>query len=310
MLDYARRAYYTGSMIELRLLKYFLAVANEGSITRAAEVVHTSQPNLSRQMQELEDVLGCRLFERGKTVSLTDSGELLRRRATEILSLAAKTEAELSSDELTGTLSVGFGEMKCVQDIARLAVEFRRTHPNVSFEFFTGTADQVKEQMEKGILDMGLLLEPVEIEKYCFFRLPERLRCVAVMQDGCLLAQKTAVTPDDLVPYPLILPTRANVRNEITAWFARRFKDLHVVAVHNLSANTAALVAHGLGIALCTEGISVPEGTEKLLAVRPLDPDLSHTVVLAWKKSLAHSHLLEAFIRFAKEFFIDGGGID
>ncbi|MDE5898370.1 MAG: LysR family transcriptional regulator, partial [Treponemataceae bacterium] len=109
-------------MIELRLLRYFLAVANEGSITRAAEVVHTSQPNLSRQMQELEESLGCRLFERGKTVSLTDSGEFLKRRAAEILGLAAKTEAELSSEGISGTLSVGFGEMKCVNDVARLAV--------------------------------------------------------------------------------------------------------------------------------------------------------------------------------------------
>lgn len=295
-------------MIELRLLRYFLAVANEGSVTRAAEAVHTSQPNLSRQMQELEESLGCRLFDRGKTVSLTDSGELLRRRAAEILSLAAKTEAELSSDELTGTLSVGFGEMRCVQDIVRLAVEFRRTHPNVTFEFFTGTADQVKEQMEKGILDVGVLLEPVEIEKYCFFRLPGRLRHVAVMQDSCPLAQKNAVTPDDLVPYPLILPTRANVRNEISAWFSKRSKEMNVVATNNLSANTSVLVAHGLGIAICTEGISVPEGAENRLAVRPLVPELSFAAVLAWKKSPVRPHILEAFIRFAKDFFLSGAG--
>lgn len=298
-------------MIELRLLKYFLAVANEGSITRAAEVVHTSQPNLSRQMQELEESLGCRLFERGKAVSLTDSGEFLKRRAAEILGLAAKTEAELSSEGISGTLSVGFGEMKCVNDVARLAVEFKKKHPNVSFEFFTGTADKVKEQMEKGILDAGLLLEPVEIEKYDFFRLPERLRYVAVMQRSCPLAAQDSVTPDDLVPFPLILPTRANVRNEISTWFAERFSTLDVVAIHNLSANTTALVACGLGVALSSEGISIPEGTENQIAVRPLSPELSFAAVLAWKKIRAHSHLLEEFIKFAKQFFTaDGGGYD
>lgn len=297
-------------MIELRLLKYFLAVANEGSITRAAEVVHTSQPNLSRQMQELEESLGCRLFERGKAVSLTDSGEFLKRRAAEILGLAAKTEAELSSEGISGTLSVGFGEMKCVNDVARLAVEFKKKHPNVSFEFFTGTADKVKEQMEKGILDAGLLLEPVEIEKYDFFRLPERLRYVAVMQRSCPLAAQDSVTPDDLAQFPLILPTRANVRNEISTWFAERFSTLDVVAIHNLSANTTALVAHGLGVALSSEGISIPEGTENQIAVRPLSPELSFAAVLAWKKSRSHSHLLEEFIKFAKQFFTVpmGGG--
>lgn len=298
-------------MIELRLLKYFLAVANEGSITRAAEVVHTSQPNLSRQMQELEESLGCRLFERGKAVSLTDSGEFLKRRAEEILSLAAKTESELSSEGISGTLSVGIGEIKFVHDVARLAVEFKKIHPNVSFEFFTGTADQVKEQMEKGILDTGLLIEPVEIEKYSFFRLPEKLRYVAVMQSSCPLAAQNSVTPDDLAGFPLILPTRMNVRNEIFSWFASHAGGLNIAAVSNLRMNTNILVQNGMGIAVCSDTVSVSDGAEQQITVRPLEPELSSTVVLVWKKSLAHSHLLEEFISFAKQFFLpNGGGTD
>lgn len=296
-------------MIELRLLAYFLAVAEEGSVTRAAEAVHTSQPNLSRQLLELERMLGCRLFERGKTAVLTDTGELLKRRAAEILSLASKTEAELAFDAkaVCGTVSVGFGEMKCVRNMAGCAAAFRRTYPGVSFEFFTGTADQVKERMEKGLLDAGLLLEPVEIEKYDFFRLPEKLRFVAVMQSSCPLAQKKSVTPDDLAQFPLIFPVRANVRNELASWFSACFPKLRISATNNLSTNSAVLVLSGMGIAVGSEGYAFPEGTEGQLAVRPLEPELSFSAVVAWKKSRAHSPLLEEFIRFAKEFLLRDG---
>ncbi|MCM1322133.1 MAG: LysR family transcriptional regulator [Bacteroides sp.] len=293
-------------MIEFRVLTYFLAVAEERSVTRAAEAVHTSQPNLSRQLLELERTLGCRLFERGKTAVLTEAGELLKRRAAEILSLVSKTESELSfnAKAVRGTISVGFGEMKCVQNMADCAAAFRQTYPGVNFEFFTGTADQVKERMEKGLLDAGLLLEPIEIEKYDFFRLPEKTRFVAVMQSSCPLAQKESATADDLAQFPLIFPVRANIRNELASWFAEYFPNLRISAVNNLSTNAALLVLSGMGIAIGSEGHAFPEGCEEKFAVRPLEPEVSFSAVVAWKKSRACSPLLEEFIRFAKEFLL------
>ncbi|AEE15648.1 LysR family transcriptional regulator [Treponema brennaborense] len=288
--------------MELRHLTFFLAVANEGNITRAAEAVHTSQPNLSRQLQELEESLGCKLLNRGKVITLTEAGELLKRRAEEILRLTAKTEEELSESpaEMAGTVAIGFGEMKPVQDIARLAVSFKAHYPNVRFDFFTGTADQVKEQMEKGLLDAGMLLEPVEIEKYDFFRLEKKVQFVAVMQSSAPLAEKKSVTPQDLAPLPLIFPVRRNVRNELFSWFGEYAQKLNLAATGNLAANTAILVQNGLGTAIGSDGIPVPLGMENQITCRPLEPELSFSAVIAWKKSVRLSPLAGAFIRFAK----------
>lgn len=289
--------------MELRHLVFFLAVANEGNITKAAEAVHTSQPNLSRQLRELEESLGCTLLKRGKNISLTEAGELLRRRAEEILNLTSKTEAELSEspDGMAGTVSVGFGEMQPVQEIARLAVAFRNRYPNVRFDFFTGTADQVKEQMEKGLLDAGLLLEPVEIEKYDFFRLEKKVRFVAVLQSCSPLAQKQAITPEDLASLPLSIPLRRNVRNELFSWFGEHAQKLNIVATGNLSTNTVILVQNGLCTAICSDGVSVPLGAENQIVCRPLTPDLAFSTVIAWKKSAHLSPLTSAFLRFAKQ---------
>ncbi|MGN0739820.1 MAG: LysR family transcriptional regulator [Treponema sp.] len=290
--------------MELRHLKFFLAAANEGNITRAAEIVHTSQPNLSRQLQELENELGCTLFNRGKVITLTDSGELLKRRAIEILSLTSKTESELSASptEISGTISIGFGEMQPVQDITKIAVEFKKQYPNVRFDFFTGTADQVKEQMEKGLLDVGLLLEPVEIEKYNFFRLKKKVRFVAVMKSSSPLAAKKTVTPSDLAPLPLIFPSRRNVQGELFSWFSENAQKLNVVATGNLAANTVILVLNELGVAIGSEGFSVPLGYENEITFRPLSPELSFSAVFAWKKTSRISHLTESFLHFVKEY--------
>lgn len=289
--------------MELRHLTFFLAVAHEGNITRAAEIVHTSQPNLSRQLQELEESLGCKLFNRGKTITLTDSGEFLKRRAEEILSLAAKTEEELSSSplDITGTVSIGLGEMRPVQDIAQLAVRFREKYPHVRFEVFTGTADQVKEQMEKGLLDVGMLLEPVEVEKYDFFRLGQKVQFVAAMPANSPLAKKSAVTPEDLAHVPLVFPIRRNVRNEVFSWFGEYAQKLDIVATGNLSTNQIIFVQCGMGVSIGSEGFSVMEEAAGTVTSRPLDPPLAFSPIIAWKKGSRLSPLTRTFLQFAKD---------
>lgn len=289
--------------MELRHLRFFLAVVHEGNITRAAEIVHTSQPNLSRQLQELEEELGCQLFNRGKTITLTESGEFLKRRAEEITSLVSKTEEELSVSplEISGKVSIGLGEMRPVQDITRLSVRFREKYPRVRFEFFTGTADQVKEQMEKGLLDVGMLLEPVEVEKYDFFRLDKKVQFVAAMPADSPLAQKSAVTPEDLAHVPLIFPIRRNVRNEVFSWFGEYAQKLDIVATGNLSTNQIVLVQCGMGIEIGSEGFSVMETAAGAVTSRPLDPPLAFSPIIAWKKSVQLSPLVRAFLQFAKD---------
>ncbi len=160
--------------MEIRVLRYFLTVVREESITKAAEVLHITQPTLSRQLAQMEDEIGVKLFDRGtRKIKLTNEGILLRRRAEEILQLVDKTEKELieQEEQVEGKISIGCGEIAAVQILPSLIKAFREKYPRVTFDIFTATADLVKEQMEKGLLDIGLLLEPVDMEKYDFIRL-------------------------------------------------------------------------------------------------------------------------------------------
>ena len=163
--------------MELRVLRYFLAVAREENITRAAALLHVTQPTLSRQLMQLEEELGVKLFRRGQyRVVLTDEGMLLRRRAQEILELAEKAERELSRSggELSGEIAIGCGETRSMTTLSRHIRLFRQRYPQVRFRIYSAIADDVKECIEKGLLDMGLLTEPVDIGRYAFHRLPER----------------------------------------------------------------------------------------------------------------------------------------
>ena len=163
--------------MELRVLRYFLVVAREENITRAAALLHVTQPTLSRQMIQLEEELGVKLFHRGKYhVLLTDDGILLRRRAQEIVDLAEKTEREFhrQEGELTGEVAVGAGETSSMTDLSKKIAAFRQEHPLVRFSMYSATADDIKDRLENGLLDLGLLAEPVNIGRYSFLRMPKR----------------------------------------------------------------------------------------------------------------------------------------
>ena len=155
--------------MEIRVLRYFLAVAREESITKAAELLHLTQPTLSRQLAKLEEDFGVQLFLRGKKgITLTEEGLLLRRRAEEIVELADKTESELSAHEemVAGEITIGSGELAAVQILPKIFQSFKEKYPQVIFDLYTGNADQIKQRLDNGLTDIGILLEPVEIEKY------------------------------------------------------------------------------------------------------------------------------------------------
>ncbi len=290
--------------MEIRVLRYFLTVVREESITKASEVLHITQPTLSRQLAQMEEEVGVKLFHRGsRKITLTNEGILLRRRAEEILQLVDKTEKELieQDEQVEGKISIGCGEIASVQLLPQLFQEFREKYPRINFDIFTATADLVKEQMDKGLIDIGLLLEPIDMEKYDFIRLDIKEKWVVLMQPGDSLAQKEVVTAKDLSSLPLILPRRMNVQSELASWFGDYYEKLNVVFTSNLSTNGAVMVSKGLAYSLVIEG-SIPFWDQSKITYRPLSPPLTATSVLAWKRGQPFSVAATKFIDYMKCF--------
>lgn len=285
--------------MEIRVLRYFLAVVREEGINRAAEVLHITQPTLSRQLSQLEDEVGVKLFHRGaKKITLTNEGILLRRRAEEILALVDRTEQELvEQDELVeGRIVIGGGELAAMQELPEIIQSFREKYPLVTFDIFTGNADLVKEQMEKGLIDIGVLLEPIDMEKFDFIRLKGKEQWAVLMRPDDPLAEKESISAKDLENAPLILPRRTNVQNELVNWLGDSFQESQVIFTSNLSTNGALMVQKGLAYSLVIEG-SVPFWDKDKITFRPLSPQLTANSVLAWKKQQPFSLAATKFIQ-------------
>ena len=290
--------------MEIRVLRYFLAVVREEGINRAAEALHITQPTLSRQLSQLEEEVGVKLFHRGaKKITLTNEGILLRRRAEEILSLVDRTQRELTwQDELVeGRIVIGGGELAAMQVLSEIIERFREKYPLVTFDIFTGNADLVKEQMEKGLIDIGVLFEPVDIEKFEFIRLQGKERWVVLMRPDDPLAEKEAVNAKDLENMPLILPRRTNVQNELSNWLGDFFQEQQVLFTSNLTTNSAIIVQRGLAYSLVIEG-AIPFWDKEKIAYRPLSPELTANSVLAWKRQQPFSLAATKFIEYMKYF--------
>lgn len=291
-------------MIETRLLHYFLTVAREQNVTNAAKELHITQPTLSRQMALLEEELGAKLFVRsGRPLALTDEGRLLRRRAEEILELVEKTRTEVSSreEQVEGTVSVGCGELASVRLLTDLIVDFSQRYPRAVFDVYTANADQIKRRMDDGLTDIGLLLEPVDMERYEYVRMPVKERWAAVMPSGVPLAKREYVTAKDLADVPVILPSRQKVHDEVANWFGSRYEKLRVIGVSNLSTNSALMVRAGLGFALTVEG-ALPFLERSEVCMVPLYPELTATSVLAWRRGQPFPTVVSRFLEEAKCF--------
>ena len=301
-----RMCYYFREVnaMELRVLLYFLTVAREENITKAAEVLHMTQPTLSRQLSQLEEELGVRLFERGaRHITLTNEGVLLRRRAQELVSLADKTERELAaqSELMEGEISLGCGVLDSVAVLADLLDSFSRLNPGVTFEVFTSAADVIRDRMDHGLTDVGLLLEPVSMDSYEFIRLGVRESWMAVMRPDDPLAAQEGVTAADLARRELIMPLREAVKNELASWFGELYPSLRIRYTSNISTNAAILAQKGFGILVVIAG-SLPFLDASKLVMRPLSPPLSSTSVLAWKRGVPLSPAATRFIEHARCF--------
>ena len=287
--------------MELRVLNYFLMVAREENITKAAQLLHVTQPTLSRQLMQLEEELGVQLFHRGKhNVTLTEDGLLLRRRAQELVTLSEKTKLELQHKEEipSGEIAIGCGEARSMSILSGGMNTFRVSYPMVQFSIHSAAADEIKERIEKGLLDMGLLTEPVDISKYEFIRMPVKDRWGILVRNDSPLAGKNAVTPDDLKGSPLIMVRRELVKNELASWFGSTFEQLEIAATYNLIVNAANMVEKGMGIALCFDlGVFF----ENLCFV-PLSPRMETGTVLVWKKNQALTAANAKFIQHMKQY--------
>lgn len=288
--------------MELRVLRYFLMAAREENITKAANLLHITQPTLSRQLMQLEEELGVKLFHRGKYhIVLTDEGMLLRRRAQEMIELEEKTKREFSKDgaQLAGEIAIGCGETRNMTFLSKKMAEFRRLHPLVHYDIYSATADDIKERMEKGILDIALLMEPVDIGKYEFVRMPQREQWGALVCADSPLADKETLSPDDLTGQPIIIAKRESVQNELANWFGDTYDKMEIAATYNLILNAANMVRNGVGAALCFQ----LDNRYDDLRFIPLRPRLETGAVLAWKKNQTFSETSSQFIQFIKNSF-------
>ena len=284
--------------MDIRVLKYFLAVAREESITRAAEQLHMSQPPLSRQLKDLEGELGKQLLVRGsRRVKLTEEGRILRRRAEEIINLVEKTEAEImtASDEISGWLCIGGGETEGMRLLTKVLKGMRDDYPNLRFHLVSGNADEITAQLERGMLDFGLLLEPVDLTGYDFIRLPVTDHWGVLMRSDEPLAAKPYIQPADLLQLPLLCSAQQMIQNELSGWMGGDYDRLRVIGEYNLLYNAALMVEEGVGSALCLDSVTCTcEGGP--LCFRPLEPRLEVGMVLVWRKYHAFSKAARKFL--------------
>lgn len=286
--------------MELRVLKYFLAVAEEKGYTPAANRLHVTQPTLSRQIAEMEQELGTTLFVRGKrgrALELTEDGELLRRRAEEIVALATRTETAFTRDRehIAGTVTIGAGETPNVRILADAAVSVKNAHPDVDFITFSGNAADVTEKLDAGLIDFGLLLGASIPRRYDSLVFPVSDVWGLLMRQDCPLAEKDTITPKDLKGIPLIASMQSSATGVLSGWLGYRASELNVVARYNLLFNASIMVKAGMGSAICLEGIVEPNPSNGLI-FRPLEPALTQNMLLTWKKNAPLSRAAQAFL--------------
>ncbi|RHP29706.1 LysR family transcriptional regulator [Lachnotalea sp. AF33-28] len=287
--------------MELRVLNYFLMVAREENMTRASQLLHVTQPTLSRQIAQLEEELGIKLFTRSNhNINLTEDGMLLKRRAEELLTLADKTKRDFihSEETLTGEITIGSGEFQNTRFLSQIIALCRKRYPQLRYRVYSGDADNIRERIERGLLDFGLVLEPIDIRKYDFLSAPMKERWGIWVRTDSILAKKETVGPKDLVGIPLIASANEFALSELGKWFGEYYRQLDIVATGNLLYNEAMFAKDGIGTVL---GIELDCSYDYLHFI-PLSPALESSSVLIWKKDQIYSPAATAFLEIAKKY--------
>lgn len=292
--------------MELRVLTYFLAVAREQSIVKTAKSLHLSQPTLSTQIRAMEEELGKQLLVRGtkgsRKVTLTEEGMILRKRAEEILSLVQKTEREISLSDQTivGDVYIGAGETDAVRFIARTAKELYQIYPGIHYHISSGNSKFVTEQLDKGLIDFGIVFGNVDHTKYHSIELPYKDLWGVLMKQDSPLAEKTVIEPKDLWNQPLIISSQEDSQATLTTWIQKELSELEIVATYNLLFNASLMVEEGLGYAVGLDKIINTSGNSNL-CFRPLSPRQEAGMHIIWKKYQVFSKASEKFIEKLKQ---------
>lgn len=296
--------------MEIRVLRYFLTVAREGSITRAANFLHLTQPTLSRQLQDLEKELGQKLFIRGShNISLTPEGMILRKRAEEIVDMVDKTESVFRSisDTVSGDVYIGGGETESMKYIAEVVKNMQDEYPAIKYHLYSGNAEDVTERLDKGLLDFGILIQPTDLSKYEYITLPSKDVWGVLMKKDSALALKKEIKLDDLYDLPLIcsrqVVRRTSVKNDFLEWFGGNFEKMNVAATYNLVYNARIMVEEGIGYALTLDKLVNTMHTSNI-AFRPLSPKLESGLDIVWKKYQIFSPAANLFLSKLRERFL------
>lgn len=287
--------------MELRVLRYYLAVAREQNITAAAERLHVTQPTLSKQLMDLEYELGKQLFIRGKRkITLTQEGEFLRQRAQEIVDLSDKTELAFKSgdDTVIGDIHIGCGETEGMRTLIKVMKELNNDYPDIHYHLYSGNDEDVSERLNKGLVDFGLFVGHTNLDRYDYIRLPQSDTWGLLLRNDNRLATQATITPDDIKGERILCSRQALTSNELSGWLGEDFGKLNIVSTHNLIYNAMLMVEEGLGSALTIDGLV--NTSDRNLVFIPFEPSLKADLLVAWKKHQVFSKAAEKFLEYLR----------
>lgn len=290
--------------MELRVLRYFLAVARERSMTRAAVALHITQPTLSRQIMELEEELGTRLFERDKKpMRLTEAGMRFCQRAEEIVSLSERTVKEFAArqSDISGDIVLGCAESRGIGIIAEVMRRIHRHHPRIRLVMQTANATLITEQLEHGVIDFGFILAPADISRFDHLRLPHTDTWGVLLRRDHPLAGSSDVTPQQVAALPLIIPSRPPVASFLSGWLGRDINECDLIGRFNLSYNASKFVEAGLGASITLGGLTDTSDASPLRFI-PFRPALLSPCYLVWKKARLFNRAAQVFYLFLQRY--------
>lgn len=290
--------------MELRTMRYFLAVAREENMTRAAELLHVTQPTLSKQLKSLEEELGKKLFTRHSfSIQLTEEGILLRKRAEDLVKMADKITSEFLTldDVMGGNVYFGLAESYQIRCLAAAIKSFKEFCPDLHYHITSGDTEQVTEKLDKGIIDFAVLAQEPNTAKYHYLTFPQADLWGLVMQKDCALAEKKAICVDDLIGLPLFC-SEQGWHNDISRWCGNHMDSLHLEGSFRLSYNGSLFVKEGLGY-LLTFAHLINTDSESGLVFRPLTPKLETKIYLIWKKYQIFTPIAERLLEYLKNRF-------
>ena len=287
--------------LELRTLKYFLEIAREGNVTKAAAHLHITQPTLSRQIAQLEEELGEKLYVRENYgIRLTEEGLLLKKRAEEISELEEKIRLEFSGQNISGTIYIGAGETEGIKHVAKILKQLREKYNDIRFRVISADAEDVTDKLDRGLIDFGVFVGKVNLNKYDVMPLPYHDTWGIITRRDDELATKDFIVPEDLRGLELLFSHQAKTQGEFSEWLGYSVDELNIIGTHNLMYNASVMVREGLGILVTIDRIANVTGESDLKFI-PLKPELKAGLVLAWKKEAVFSKAAKKFLELVQD---------